>query len=182
MSSLVRSLASVAFRRAVDKGKAYHFNFFSVDLNEEYSGLYGDCLKDQTEFVRQAMKKIFSLYKYAAVKPTQVILVGHSMGGLVARGVFTLPNFDAHQVNTIYMQATPNLVPVVVPDPELLAYYEKGKRGLSTQVSEHASALVSVVQLLKYYKKLLCYMKMFSYIYISVFIFNNDFALTPQQK
>ena len=31
---LVRSLGSVAFRRAIDKQKRYHFNFFSVDLAE----------------------------------------------------------------------------------------------------------------------------------------------------
>ena len=30
----VRSLGSVAFRRAIDKQKRYHFNFFSVDLAE----------------------------------------------------------------------------------------------------------------------------------------------------
>ena len=43
----VRSLGSVAFRRAIDKQKKYHFNFFSVDLAEEYSGLYGPALQDQ---------------------------------------------------------------------------------------------------------------------------------------
>ncbi|XP_052784652.1 GPI inositol-deacylase-like [Mya arenaria] len=121
----VRSLASVAFRRAVDKNKLYHFNFFSVDLNEEYSGLYGDCLQYQTEYVREAIKKILGLYKYAQVQPKTIILVGHSMGGMVARGLFTLPKFDANLVNTIYMQATPNQAPVVVTDPALLAYYEK---------------------------------------------------------
>ncbi|KAH3871259.1 hypothetical protein DPMN_034454, partial [Dreissena polymorpha] len=120
----VRSLASVAFRRAVDKRKLYHFNFFSVDLNEEYSGLYGSCLQDQTEFVHEAIKKIFGLYKNAEIKPKTIILVGHSMGGLVARGLFTLPNFNANQVNTIYMQATPNQSPVVVTDADLASYHQ----------------------------------------------------------
>lgn len=46
--SLVRSLASVAFRRGNDKHKRYVFNFFSVDFNEELSGLYGTFLQDQT--------------------------------------------------------------------------------------------------------------------------------------
>lgn len=30
---------------------------------------------------------------------------------MIARGVFTLPGFDARQVNTIMMQATPNQHP-----------------------------------------------------------------------
>ena len=32
-------------------------------------------------------------------------------GGMVARALFTLPDFDAQSVNTIFMQATPNQAP-----------------------------------------------------------------------
>ena len=41
-------MASVAFRRGNDKEKKYLFNFFSVDLNEEFTGLYGQHIMEQT--------------------------------------------------------------------------------------------------------------------------------------
>lgn len=43
-----RSMGSVAFRRVIDKDKRFHFNFFTVDLNEEFTGLYGAVLWRQT--------------------------------------------------------------------------------------------------------------------------------------
>ena len=36
-----------------------------------------------TEFVHQAIKKIFSLYKTAEVKPKTIVLLGHSMVRLI---------------------------------------------------------------------------------------------------
>lgn len=32
-------------------------------------------------------------------------------GGMIARALFTLPDFDPQTVNTIFMQATPNQAP-----------------------------------------------------------------------
>ena len=34
-----------------------------------------------------------------------------SQGGVIARALFTLPDFDHQSVNTIFMQATPNQGP-----------------------------------------------------------------------
>jgi glycosylphosphatidylinositol deacylase len=45
----VRSLASVALRKAIDETKyRTHFDFFAVDFGEEMSGLYGGVLQDQS--------------------------------------------------------------------------------------------------------------------------------------
>ncbi|KAL4240885.1 GPI inositol-deacylase [Mactra antiquata] len=120
-----RSIGSVAFRRVIDKGRKFHFNVFTVDLNEEFSGLHGTFLKQQTEFVNVAIKKIFSLYKNPEFQPSTIVLVGHSMGGMIARALFTLPGFDAKSVNTIYMQSTPNQHPVVVLDSEVSEFFNK---------------------------------------------------------
>ncbi|KAB7493597.1 GPI inositol-deacylase [Armadillidium nasatum] len=86
-SKQVRSLASVAYRMAQKYSTAYHFNYFAVDFNEEIGALFGPLLDRQTEFVELSIKKILSLYQNEPNNPKSVILVGHSVGGLVARAV-----------------------------------------------------------------------------------------------
>ena len=45
----VRSLASVALRKAIDETKyKTHFDFFTLDFAEEMSGVYGGVLQDQS--------------------------------------------------------------------------------------------------------------------------------------
>eukprot|EP00057_Strongylocentrotus_purpuratus_P027457 XP_011681931.1 PREDICTED: GPI inositol-deacylase-like [Strongylocentrotus purpuratus] len=44
----VRSLSSIALRKASDKYN-FHFNYFSVDLDEELNAVYGGVLEGQTE-------------------------------------------------------------------------------------------------------------------------------------
>ena len=45
----VRSLASVALRKAIDESRyKTHFDFFTLDFGEEMSGLYGGVLQDQS--------------------------------------------------------------------------------------------------------------------------------------
>lgn len=52
--------------------------------------------------------------------PQGVALVGHSMGGVVARALFTLPRFNPQLVGLIITQASPHLAPVLALDPYLL--------------------------------------------------------------
>ncbi|XP_022316575.2 GPI inositol-deacylase-like [Crassostrea virginica] len=118
-----RSLASVSLRRAMDKRTYFFFNYFTVDFNEDLSALYGGVLKDQTEFVHTCIKKILRLYKNAENKPSTVVLVGHSMGGMIARALFTLPDFDHKLVNTIITQSTPHQIPVLAVDSYMASFY-----------------------------------------------------------
>lgn len=57
----------------------FHFDYFSVDLNEDYSALFGGVLKEQRDFVHQCLHSILALYRNNESKPTSVILIGHSM-------------------------------------------------------------------------------------------------------
>lgn len=57
--------------------------------------------------------------------PQSVVLVGHSMGGVVARALYTLPRFNPNLVDLIITQASPHLAPVLALDPFLL-----GRRSL----------------------------------------------------
>ncbi|XP_033108072.1 GPI inositol-deacylase-like [Anneissia japonica] len=113
----VRSLGSVALRKAARY--SFHFNYFSVDLDGELAGMYGGFLQDQTEYVAHCIEHILSLYQHLKNPPTNVIIVGHSMGGLVARALFLTPNFNPKLVSTIITQATPHDSPVVKADKDL---------------------------------------------------------------
>lgn len=61
--SSVRSVGSIALRKAEDIDFKYHFDFFSVNFNEELVALYGGSLQKQTKFVHECIKTILKLYK-----------------------------------------------------------------------------------------------------------------------
>lgn len=63
---LVRSLGSIALRKAEDIDFKYHFNFFSVNFNEELVALYGGSLQRQTKFVHECIKVILKLYRVSS--------------------------------------------------------------------------------------------------------------------
>ncbi|XP_026151133.1 GPI inositol-deacylase [Mastacembelus armatus] len=118
-----RSLGSVALRKAESREGGLHFNVFTVDFNEELVALYGGSLLRQTHFLHESIKAILRLYKHLKTPPQSVVLVGHSMGGVVARALFTLPRFNTSLVNLIITQASPHLAPVLALDPYLLDFY-----------------------------------------------------------
>uniref|UniRef100_A0A3B4TSS8 GPI inositol-deacylase n=1 Tax=Seriola dumerili TaxID=41447 RepID=A0A3B4TSS8_SERDU len=117
-----RSLGSVALRKAENMEGGLHFNVFTVDFNEELVALYGGSLLRQTHFLHESIKAILRLYKHLKTPPQSVVLVGHSMGGVVARALFTLPRFNTNLVSLIITQASPHLAPVLALDPYLLFY------------------------------------------------------------
>ncbi|KAK7067050.1 GPI inositol-deacylase [Halocaridina rubra] len=120
----VRSLASVAYRKALDDETYFHFNFFSVDLNSELGAFYGPALKRQTEFVAYAIKQILRIYEGSMNPPKSVVLVGHSMGGIVARAVYISQNITSSSLPLIISQATPHTRPVLNTDHHLKDFYE----------------------------------------------------------
>ncbi|NXK91317.1 PGAP1 deacylase, partial [Formicarius rufipectus] len=119
----VRSLGSIALRKAEDVDFKYHFNFFSVNFNEELVALYGGSLQRQTKFVHECIKVILKLYRDEEFAPTSVAIVGHSMGGLVARALLTLKNFKPDLINLLITQATPHVAPVMPLDRYLTDFY-----------------------------------------------------------
>lgn len=120
-----RSLASVALRKALSKGYQYHFDFFSISYNEELSGLYGGVLQSQTKFAAACISKILSLYKsnrYTKSVPTSVILIGHSMGGLIAKRLLAYPS-TINATSIAISLAAPLEAPVVNVDAAMDDYY-----------------------------------------------------------
>lgn len=69
-SPAVRSVGSIALRKAEDIDFKYHFDFFSVNFNEELVALYGGTLQKQTKFVHECIKAILKLYKVTGQRGT----------------------------------------------------------------------------------------------------------------
>ncbi|KNG46791.1 gpi inositol-deacylase [Stemphylium lycopersici] len=135
----VRSLAAEAayhyhnnVQHEVDSGKR-PLDFFSVDFNEDITAFHGQTLLDQAEYLNDAITYILSLYHTPGKflrdstlpDPTSVIIVGHSMGGVVARTMLTMPNYQANSINTIITLAAPHARPPVSFDGDIVRTYKR---------------------------------------------------------
>ncbi|GMM29360.1 Bst1 protein [Martiniozyma asiatica (nom. inval.)] len=114
----VRSIASLA--ADVD---ANLLDFFSADFNEDFTAFHGKTMLDQAYYLNDAIRFILSLYSNRKNPPKSVILIAHSMGGIVSRVLFTLPNYIDGSVNTILTLATPHAAAPTTFDGDLLDVY-----------------------------------------------------------
>eukprot|EP01125_Pyxidicula_operculata_P008751 TRINITY_DN2909_c0_g1_i1.p1 TRINITY_DN2909_c0_g1~~TRINITY_DN2909_c0_g1_i1.p1 ORF type:complete len:837 (-),score=69.18 TRINITY_DN2909_c0_g1_i1:1056-3476(-) len=138
----VRSLASVSARMTPNEYKKLLFrarglsvydddndveiDWFSLNIRDELSALSGRLLYDQAEFLNDCIKYILSLYAKnlpAPRRPSTVILVGHSMGGVVSRSVFTIKNYIPKSVNAIFTIASPHRA-TLLSHPSVFDFYE----------------------------------------------------------
>uniref|UniRef100_A0A673MZQ8 GPI inositol-deacylase n=1 Tax=Sinocyclocheilus rhinocerous TaxID=307959 RepID=A0A673MZQ8_9TELE len=131
-----RSLGSVALRKAENLDRRIHMNVFTIDFNEELVALYGGSLRRQTQFLHESIKAILRLYKDRPDPPTGVVLVGHSMGGVVARALFTLARFNPRLVSLIITQASPHQAPVLSLDPYILEFYSTVRHRWATNAED----------------------------------------------
>ncbi|KAH3996450.1 GPI inositol-deacylase [Parastagonospora nodorum] len=133
----VRSLAaesayhyhnSVQHESNAGKGERRPLDFFAVDFNEDFTAFHGQTVLDQAEYLNDAITFILSLYHTPGRSrrdphlpdPTSVIIVGHSMGGVVARTLFTMPNYQANSINTIVTIAASHARPPVSFDGDII--------------------------------------------------------------
>jgi glycosylphosphatidylinositol deacylase len=108
-------------------------DFFTVDFNEEFTAFHGQAILDQAEYLNEAIAYILSLYHDprrsrkdpGLPDPTSVIVVGHSMGGIVARTMLVMPNYQSNSINTIITMAAPHARPPVSFDAEIVNIYDR---------------------------------------------------------
>ncbi|KAJ1773625.1 GPI inositol deacylase [Coemansia sp. RSA 487] len=143
---------------AVDRGQI-GYDFFTVGLNEEFTALHGYSILEQAEFVNDAIRYILSLYpKTRAVHkisskntefalPKSVAVVGHSMGGVVARTAFALPNYVEDSIQAIFTLSTPHNNPTASLEQYVESTYsnvnEFWRNGFYNGTLDHVS-LVSI--------------------------------------
>lgn len=118
----VRSIGTVLLRKAEFEGLPYRFDVFATDFQGELSGLYGPLLRDQIGFLHECVRTIRNLYK--STPNASLVILGHSMGGMVARSLFTLDDFDPDSVSLILSYATPHHSAAIL-DSHLDAVYAK---------------------------------------------------------
>jgi GPI inositol-deacylase len=138
----VRSLSSEASRyyhnylrhdQAAKERGVSNLDFFTLDFNEDLAAFHGQTVIDQAEYVNEAVAYILSLYSDPGKSrrdsrlpdPSSVILIGHSMGGIVARTVLIMPNYQANSVNTIITMSTPHARPPVSFDADIVQLYQQ---------------------------------------------------------
>ncbi|KAL0692593.1 hypothetical protein Bca4012_059773 [Brassica carinata] len=130
-------------------------DWFAVDLEGEHSAMDGRILEEHTEYVVYAIHRILDQYKEshdtreregAAASsnvPRNVILVGHSMGGFVARAAAVHPRLRKSAVQTILTLSSPHQSPPLALQPSLGHYFAKvnreWKKGYEVQTSPGGS-------------------------------------------
>ncbi|KAJ8750106.1 hypothetical protein K2173_014021 [Erythroxylum novogranatense] len=137
---------------------ASRLDWFAVDLEGEHSAMDGRILEEHTEYVVYAIHRILDQYKEShnareregaaasSKLPKSVILVGHSMGGFVARAAIIHPHLKKLAVETILTLSTPHQSPPVALQPSLGHYFEHvnqaWKKGYEAQIT-HTEQYVS---------------------------------------
>ncbi|EPX74947.1 GPI inositol deacylase [Schizosaccharomyces octosporus yFS286] len=118
----------------LDSGKR-ELDFFAVDFNEDFSAFHGQTLLNQAEYVNDAINYILSLYQTTRKTsdnpkdeslplPTSVIILGHSMGGIVGQAVFSLKNYVEGSINTLVTLAAPHAMAPLPFDRQIVEFYE----------------------------------------------------------
>lgn len=110
-----------------------NLDFFTVDFNEDITAFHGQTLLDQAEYLNEAVRYILSLYSDPQrasrtshlPDPTSVIVLGHSMGGVVARAMLVQPNYQANSINTIITMSAPHARPPVTFDGQIVQIYDE---------------------------------------------------------
>ncbi|KAH9019092.1 PGAP1-like protein-domain-containing protein [Lactarius hengduanensis] len=98
-------------------------DFFAVDYNEDLSAFHGPTLDVETAYASSAISYILSLYPPG----TPIVVMGHSMGGVVATSILPSPNISA-----VITMSTPHQLPPARFDRRIAAIYNSNRAALVT--------------------------------------------------
>ncbi|KAL5699949.1 hypothetical protein ACHQM5_025464 [Ranunculus cassubicifolius] len=127
-------------------------DWFAVDLEDEHSAMDGQIVQEQTQYVVYAIHRILELYKEShdarsregtatsESLPKSVILVGHSMGGFVARAAIVHPHLRRGVVKTVLTLSSPHQSPPLPLQPSLGRYFhlvnQEWRRGYEVEFTD----------------------------------------------
>ncbi|QEU58133.1 Bst1 [Kluyveromyces lactis] len=132
--SIAAASANLYFehKSTIQNFNAKNMDYFTADFNEDFTAFHGQTMLDQAVYLNDAVRYILSLYAQSAAYkesnrplPKSVILLGHSMGGIVARLMLTLPNHIPESVNTILTLSSPHSTAPVTFDGDILKLYDR---------------------------------------------------------
>ena len=107
-------------------------DFFTVDFNEDITAFHGQTLLEQADYLNDAIAYILDLYQSPVRSlrgpnlpdPTSVIIIGHSMGGIVARTMLTRSNYLSNSINTILTLSAPHARAPISFDSDIVGIYQ----------------------------------------------------------
>ncbi|SCU77944.1 LAME_0A02762g1_1 [Lachancea meyersii CBS 8951] len=121
-----------------------NLDFFTADFNEDLTAFHGRTMLDQAGYLNDAIEYILSLYQSTGSNhdptPQSVLIVGHSMGGIVARVMPTLKNFRPDSVNSYITLSAPHAVAPVTFDGDMLKIYERITKFWRAQYADSSSS------------------------------------------
>eukprot|EP00963_Diacronema_lutheri_P003388 scaffold282_cov345-Pavlova_lutheri.AAC.2 len=124
-SKQVRSLASECARRELQTGKRM-FDWYALHFNEEKSALDGRLLFRELEFALATVKELARLYPQHGEKDSKLIVVGHSMGGVVAQAMLNeLASGKGSWIHALITLASPHSHPPLSWQPAVPRFYAK---------------------------------------------------------
>ncbi|CAK9226433.1 unnamed protein product [Sphagnum troendelagicum] len=121
----------------VDAQYANHLDWFAVDLEGEHSAMDGWILEEHSEYVVQAVHRILDRYRDSfqtrtkhnngrgEILPKSVILVGHSMGGFVARAAVVHRELRKGAVETVLTLSSPHRSPPLAVQPSFGHFFSR---------------------------------------------------------
>ncbi|KAI0329552.1 GPI-inositol-deacylase [Cubamyces sp. BRFM 1775] len=98
-------------------------DFFAVEFNEDLSAFHGPTIDSETAYAARAIDYILSLYP----PDTSILVMGHSMGGVVATALLPNPNISA-----IITMSTPHSLPPVRFDRRIDHIYADNLKDLAS--------------------------------------------------
>ncbi|VDN97448.1 unnamed protein product [Rodentolepis nana] len=118
----IRSIASIASELYLINKLNFSFEFFSLNFFEDSSAVSTEILERQSKCVASLIPFIYSLF---SKKPAPILIIGHSMGGLVAHHALSSATFDPSLVNTVITIASPLKSPVISLGYNLQSFYTR---------------------------------------------------------
>ena len=134
-SHQVRSIASSATRQYFSSPYVISPDFssrspaskpldvFAVEFNEDLSAFHGPTLLSERAYVSDAIRYILSLYP----PKTSIVVMGHSMGGVVATSLLPSPDISA-----IITMSTPHTLPPARFDSRIEGIYSINQEHLTS--------------------------------------------------
>lgn len=141
----VRSIASETARQSKslegeNRQVLTKFVFYSIDFDEQFSAFNGKSLVAQTRFTDICVKEILAKYN----GNTKLILLGHSMGGVIARGVTKMYKYSTNTISGIVTLNTPHKYPVFAHSMRLNNYYRMLNMHNETENTVNGIPIISV--------------------------------------
>ncbi|CAM9487282.1 unnamed protein product [Ectocarpus fasciculatus] len=107
-------------------GPMRRLDVFSLDFLEEPTALHGSLVWRHAEFLNHAVEAILALYTGKGGVPSadSVMVVAHSLGGVVTRAAFTLPSYRVGSITDIITLGSPHERPPWGMDYSYLSLYK----------------------------------------------------------